>query len=229
MARLTLLLVLVALALPSAALAASGSNRDAARERALATERYYQSYGTARSPPGPPRRGLVRTQRTVLGRRRGARRRAGRCWPAASARTARGRCGRAASARRSEPEGAPSGPLRRVLSLRGGRRRGDGRPGVGGGEAADAERDRISAIRPSPAPGIVSHQREVADDRGLAPTVASTLTPGEPSAFIITTDQSPERTFQSSGAAVGRGRGPERLGGGHRGASPRRRAGSCRA
>ena len=42
MARFTLLLTLVALALPSAALAASG---DAARESALATERYYSSYG----------------------------------------------------------------------------------------------------------------------------------------------------------------------------------------
>ena len=32
-----------------------------------------------------------------------------------------------------------------------------------------------------------------------APIEASTLTPGEASAFIITTDHSPERTFQSSG------------------------------
>ena len=43
MARFALLLTLVALALPTAALAASG---DAARKSALATERYYSSYGT---------------------------------------------------------------------------------------------------------------------------------------------------------------------------------------
>ncbi len=47
MARLTLLLMLVALALPSAALAASG---DAARKSALATERYYSSYGSDPAP-----------------------------------------------------------------------------------------------------------------------------------------------------------------------------------
>lgn len=50
MARLTLLLTLVALAVPSAALAASGPDRDAARRSALATERYYQSYGTDPAP-----------------------------------------------------------------------------------------------------------------------------------------------------------------------------------
>jgi hypothetical protein len=50
MARFTLLLTLVALALPSAALAASGPDRDAARESALATERYYQSFGTDPAP-----------------------------------------------------------------------------------------------------------------------------------------------------------------------------------
>jgi hypothetical protein len=49
MTRVTLLLTLVALALPSAALAASGAD-DAATRRALATERYYESYGT---DPGP--------------------------------------------------------------------------------------------------------------------------------------------------------------------------------
>jgi hypothetical protein len=53
MARITLLLTLVALALPSAALAASGPDRDAARESALATERYYQSYGTNPAPVVP--------------------------------------------------------------------------------------------------------------------------------------------------------------------------------
>jgi hypothetical protein len=50
MARLTLLLTLFALALPSAALAASGPGRDAARKSALATERYYESYGTNPAP-----------------------------------------------------------------------------------------------------------------------------------------------------------------------------------
>ena len=50
MARLTLLLTLVALALPGAALAASGPDRDAARRSALATERYYSSYGTDPAP-----------------------------------------------------------------------------------------------------------------------------------------------------------------------------------
>ncbi len=50
MARLTLLLTLVALVLPSGALAASGASGDAARRSALATERYYQSYGTNPAP-----------------------------------------------------------------------------------------------------------------------------------------------------------------------------------
>jgi hypothetical protein len=50
MARLTLLLTLVALALPGAALAASGADRDAVRRSALATERYYMSYGTNPAP-----------------------------------------------------------------------------------------------------------------------------------------------------------------------------------
>jgi hypothetical protein len=50
MARLTLLLTLVALALPGAALAASSPDRDAARKSALATERYYMSYGTNPAP-----------------------------------------------------------------------------------------------------------------------------------------------------------------------------------
>jgi hypothetical protein len=49
MTRVTLLLTLVALALPSAALAASGAD-DAATRRALATERYYESYGTDPAP-----------------------------------------------------------------------------------------------------------------------------------------------------------------------------------
>ena len=48
MARFTLLLTLVALALPSAALAASDDA--AARKSALATERYYQSFGTNPEP-----------------------------------------------------------------------------------------------------------------------------------------------------------------------------------
>ena len=50
MARFALLLTLVALALPGAALAASGPDRDAVRRSALATERYYQSYGTNPAP-----------------------------------------------------------------------------------------------------------------------------------------------------------------------------------
>ena len=49
MARLTLLLTVVTLALPSAAIAAT-PDRDNADRSALATERYYQSYGTEPAP-----------------------------------------------------------------------------------------------------------------------------------------------------------------------------------
>src|SRR3954452_13615484 len=49
MARFTLLLTVLALALPGVALASSRGRVDA-RQRALATERYYESYGTGPAP-----------------------------------------------------------------------------------------------------------------------------------------------------------------------------------
>ena len=137
MARLTLLLTLLALALPAAALAQSPE------EAALATERYYQSYGANPAPvvtaaPGGP--GGVRARRPVVARGGRHRRR-----PRPARRRAR---------RLRRPHGAPA-RHRRLNDDRRGRREpapprsyeADAGAAASGGccagprEAADAERD----------------------------------------------------------------------------------------
>ena len=201
MARLTLLLTLVALALPGAALAASvatATRPRGARDRALlpvlrhqpGADRHRRAGG-----PGRPQRPVVARARPRIGAgARPARRRPRRL-------RAPARCARAASAPERRAGGGRLAPAPSAAVPT----RTAGAAATADGCASARERPRTpkatrtSAIRPSPMPGIVSHHARSRTSGVLAPTEASTLTPGEPSAFIITTDHSPLRTFQSSG------------------------------
>ena len=225
MARLTLLLTLVALALPGAALASPPADRDAAAS-ALATERYYSSYGN----PAPTRRPRAPTVPTGH---------AGPSWLGAAAHRRRPGPARRRPRRLRRPHAAPARPRRLAASRPVSGYRGRGprsrRRGVRGGCASARARPRTpkatstSAIRPSPMPGIVEPPGEVADerrlgaDRGVDADAGRAVGVHHHDGPLALADLPVER------AAVGRGGGPERLGGGHRGAGLAGARGACRA